>query len=150
MLRPPPDLPYRPTMPTALRWATHRVGGSVPFAAGATALMTLYVGRNLPSALYGELRAELGFSTSVADGVLSHRGRGHSPVPGPGGSAVGHRWTPGPDPGRVEWLRRRRPRVPGRTGVGWLFAARTIQGFGVGIATATAQAMLSDRHRRAR
>ncbi|MEV4730055.1 MFS transporter [Saccharopolyspora sp. NPDC049426] len=118
--------------------------GMKVFAAGALALAALYVGNNLPSALYGVFREDFGFSsltqtllyaTAVAvilPGLL---------VFGPLSDVVG----------------RRLPMVLGllvfaagdvlfvvADDVGWLFAARVAQGLGMGTATAAAQAVLSD------
>ncbi|MFC5951521.1 MFS transporter [Pseudonocardia lutea] len=111
------------------------------------ALTTLYIGNNLPSALNGERRAKLGISTSVQTalyatavavillclvlaGPLSDTiGRRAPILVGLGAFVVGD----------VVFLRVRE--------VTLLFVARAVQGFGMGIATAAAQATLSDTAR---
>lgn len=118
--------------------------GVLPFTAGAVALAVLYTGNNLPSALYGAFRVEFGFSPLTQTSLFATAVAVILPgllIAGPLSDSVG----------------RRAPMLIGLTGfavgdllfavahnVGWLFAARIAQGFGMGTATAAAQATLSD------
>jgi MFS family permease len=128
-----------------IRHAAPRAAWASPaFMAGAVALAVLYVGNNLPSALYGTFRADLGFSALTQTLLYATAVAVILPcllVFGPLSDVVG----------------RRVPMIVGLLaflagdvlfasahGVGWLFAARLAQGFGMGAATAAAQATLGD------
>ncbi|WP_433296676.1 MFS transporter [Pseudonocardia sp. CA-142604] len=128
-----------------IRHAAPRAAWASPaFMAGAVALAVLYVGNNLPSALYGTFRADLGFSALTQTLLYAIAVAVILPcllVFGPLSDVVG----------------RRVPMIVGllaflagdalfasAQGVGWLFAARLAQGFGMGAATAAAQATLAD------
>jgi MFS family permease len=107
-------------------------------------LAVLYIGNNLPSALYGSFRSDLGFSPLTQTLLYATAVAVILPcllVFGSLSDVVG----------------RRVPMIVGLLaflagdalfasahGVGWLFAARVAQGFGMGAATAAAQATLGD------
>lgn len=128
-------------MPTDSRTTSQ---GAWPFAAGAIALAVLYTGNNLPSALYGVFRVKFGFGpltqtllyavavAVILPGLL---------IAGPLSDSIGR---------RVLMVTGLAIFAVGdllfalSSGVAWLFAARIGQGLGMGIATAAAQAALSD------
>lgn len=114
------------------------------FTAGGITLLVLYIGNNLPSALYGVFRSEFGFSALIQTLLYATAMAVILPgllVFGPLSDVVG----------------RRSPMIAGlvsfvvgdvlfatATGVGWLFAARVAQGVGMGAAVAASQATLAD------
>ncbi|WP_326836243.1 MFS transporter [Amycolatopsis rhabdoformis] len=114
------------------------------FLAGAATLAALYVGNNVPSALYALLRTTFGFSALVQTLLYAVAVAVIVPallVAGPLSDTVGRR------PlmlfglgafllGDVVFAL--------ATGTGWLFAARVLQGLGMGAGAAAAQAMLND------
>ncbi|MEV6898969.1 MFS transporter [Amycolatopsis sp. NPDC051372] len=118
--------------------------GHRAFAAGAATLAALYVGNNLPSALYALLRTTFGFSPLVQTLLYAVAVAVIVPgllVAGPLSDAVGRRplmlvALTAFFAGDVAFTF--------ATGTGWLFVARILQGLGMGAGAAAAQAMLSD------
>lgn len=114
------------------------------FAAGAATLAALYVGNNLPSALYALLRTTFGFSALIQTLLYAVAVAVIVPallVAGPLSDAVGRR--PLMLCGLVAFLAGDLVFVLA-TGTGWLFLARVLQGLGMGAGAAAAQAMLND------
>ncbi|MFI5613050.1 MFS transporter [Amycolatopsis sp. NPDC051903] len=118
--------------------------GRGAFAAGAATLAALYVGNNVPSALYALLRATFGFSALVQTLLYAVAVAVIVPgllIAGPLSDAVGRRplmlaGLAAFFAGDVVFAL--------APGAGWLFVARILQGLGMGAGAAAAQAMLND------